>query len=547
MAERVLRGRGASPGLVIGPLVRLPRVCIRFARATVEREGPRPVIREELDSDAERARLEKAIARARDELGALAAAADEMGAEILEFQLALLDDPTLVREAQDDITGGIPAQIAWDSVLQKQIMSYEDAEDEYFRARAGDLRDVDLRVRRALGNTDEESVTLPPGAVLLDEDLAPSRFLSLDWSTLGGAALERGSPSSHVAMLARARGVPMVTNLGEVLESGEVVLDAEPGTLVVRPDPATRRRYAEQLDGRRLEDAQAAAALGRPAVTARGERVEVMVNVDEPGAVSDETLAAADGVGLFRTEFLFLGRDGLPGEAEQLAAYHGLLERLDGKPCTVRTLDIGGDKPLPGVSLPRESNPFLGLRGLRLCLERPELFRPQVRALLRAAVSRPLKVMLPMVATAAELEEARGFFAACLAELMAEGVPAAVPPLGIMVETPAAAIAVDLLPADFCSIGSNDLTQYVMAASRDAGGRVAALLDPLHPAVLRLIEGVVRHGAATGTPVSLCGDMASEPACVEALLGLGLRRLSVAPAALGRVKLAVAAFGAGRG
>jgi phosphoenolpyruvate-protein phosphotransferase (PTS system enzyme I) len=273
----------------------------------------------------------------------------------------------------------------------------------------------------------------------------------------------------------------------------------------------------------------------------------VMVNVDEPGAVSDETLAAADGVGLFRTEFLFLGRDRLPDEAGQLAAYVGLLDRLDGKPCTVRTLDVGGDKPLPGVSLPEESNPFLGLRGLRLCLERPELFRPQARALLRAAVGRPLRVMLPMVATANELAEARAVFAACLDELAAEGVPAAMPPLGVMVETPAAAVAIDLLPADFCSIGSNDLTQYVMAASRDAGGRVAALLDPLQPAVLRLIEGVVRHGAATGTPVSLCGDMASEPACVEALLGLGLRRLSVAPAALGRVKLAVAAFGAAHG
>jgi phosphoenolpyruvate-protein phosphotransferase (PTS system enzyme I) len=343
-------------------------------------------------------------------------------------------------------------------------------------------------------------------------------------------------------MLARARGVPMAVGLGEAPESGEGVLDGEAGLLIVRPEPATRERYARRLDERRRGDAEASAQHARPAVTGSGERVEVMLNIDDPTAVHDGLLDACDGVGLFRTEFLFLGRPDLPGEGEQLLAYGKLLDRLRGKPCIVRTLDVGGDKPLSGVSLPAESNPFLGLRGLRLCLERPELFRPQVRALLRAAALGPLKVMLPMVATAAEVEETSAVFAACLAELDAEHKRARMPPLGIMVETPAAAVAIDLIPADFYSIGSNDLTQYVMAASRDAGGRVAALNDPLHPAVLRLVRQIVRHGQASGVPVSLCGDMASDPAGVDALLGLGLRRLSVAPAALGRVKLAVSRF-----
>jgi phosphotransferase system enzyme I (PtsI) len=532
MAERVHRGRAASPGLAIGPLVRPSGVAGAEAAAGSPAE--------------EDGRLRRALARAREELVALAAAAPGMGADVLEFQMALLEDASLAEPAFAAIQAGAGAARAWRACLDAQVAEYDAADDDYFRARASDLRDLQERVLAVLdggGATAE----LPVGAILLDRDLTPSRFLALDWSALGGAALEAGSPSSHVAMLARARGVPMVTNLGEVPESGEAALDAGTGTLLLRPDPATRLRYAEQLDARRSEDAWASLALARPAATAGGEPVEVMVNVDEPGAASDEILAAADGVGLFRTEFLFLGRDQLPGEAEQLAAYVGLLDRLDGKPCTVRTLDVGGDKPLPGVSLPEESNPFLGLRGLRLCLERPELFRPQVRALLRAAPGRPLRVMLPMVATAGEIEEARAFFAACLDELAAEGVAAAMPPLGIMVETPAAAVTADLLRADFWSIGSNDLTQYVMAASRDAGGRVGALLDPLQPAVLRLIEGVVRHGAAAGVLVSLCGDMASEPACVEVLLKLGLRRLSVAPAALGRVKLAVAAFGAAGG
>jgi phosphotransferase system enzyme I (PtsI) len=545
MAERILRGRPASPGLAMGPLVRLPKVVCSIVHSRAERDGEHIVLREEVDAAEEAQRLDDALARARAEIETLIAASDAMGAEILEFQLALLDDPTLADEAREGIAGGSSATLAWHEVLRRQIMSYEDADDEYFRARAGDLKDVETRVRRALGGIEDRPAPLLPGAVVVDDDLTPSAFLSLDWSVLGGVALERGSPSAHVAMLARARGVPMATNLGEVPESGEAVLDAEEGLLVIRPGPATRAAYARRLDERRLVQAEESAQLTRPAVTASGERVEVMLNIDDPAAVSDDLLGAADGVGLFRTEFLFLGKPTLPDEFEQLLAYANLMERLRGKPCIIRTLDIGGDKALAGVSLPAEANPFLGLRGLRLCLDRPELFRPQVRALLRAATFGPLKVMLPMVATADELEEAQGFFAACLAELQAEDAEAAMPPLGIMVETPAAAVAIDLIPADFFSIGSNDLTQYVMAASRDGEGRVAALNDPLQPAVLRLIGRVVEHGLATDTPVSLCGDMASDSIAVEALLRLGLRRFSVAPAALGRVKLAVARFGAG--
>ena len=221
--------------------------------------------------------------------------------------------------------------------------------------------------------------------------------------------------------------------------------------------------------------------------------------------------------------------------------------RLGGRPAIIRTLDVGGDKPLPALRLAPESNPFLGLRGLRLCLERPEVFRPQIRALLRAAADGPLKIMLPMVTVADELQQAQALIADCLATLRREGVAAALPPLGIMVETPAAAIAIDTLAADFYSIGSNDLTQYVMAAARDAGGRVAALADPLHPAVLRLIERVIEHGRATGREVSLCGDMGSDPAALPHLLALGLRRFSVAAATLGRVKLGIADFGRGDG
>jgi len=536
-AEQTYHGQPASPGLAMGALVRLAA----HAPAVAEIVG---------SPSAEKVRLEAAIGRAKGELSALIAANDAMGADILEFQLELVDDAALAEAAFAAIAGGAGAVAAWRTALGEQIAVYESADDDYFRARAGDLADLRDRVIAALtganGGVPED---FPEGAILLADDLTPSRFLAMDWQRLGGAALTAGSRASHVAMLARARGVPLLTGLqGEPVGlAEEAVLDAQDGVLVVAPSSATRALYAKRIAAAQEQHRRAQAALEQPAVTPAGQRIEVMVNVDDPGAVADEILAASDGVGLLRTEFLFIGRPRLPTEDEQHAAYIRILDRLGGKPVVIRTLDVGGDKPLPGINIAAETNPFLGLRGIRLCLEKPELFRPQVRALLRAGVNRALRVMLPMIATADELTETRQVFAACLAELRAQGVAAELPPLGIMVETPAAAIAIDLLDAAFYSIGSNDLTQYVMAAARDSGGRVAALNDPGHPAVIRLIKHVVAHGQANARPISLCGDMASDPALLKRLLATGLKRLSVAPAALGRIKLAISEADADHG
>jgi phosphotransferase system enzyme I (PtsI) len=529
-AERSYRGEPASPGLAMGALVRLAA----HVQTVAETVG---------SASAEKARLEASIARAKGELSALIAANDAMGADILEFQRELLDDAALAEAAFAAIAGGSGAVTAWHAALGEQIATYESADDDYFRARAGDLADLRDRVIAALTGTKAGAgEPLPDGAILLANDLTPSRFLAMDWQRLGGAALTAGSRASHVAMLARARGVPLLTGLqGEPVElAEEAVLDAQDGLLVVSPDAGTRALYVKRIVAAQDQHRRALAALEQPAVTPAGQRIEVMVNVDDPGAVADEILAASDGVGLMRTEFLFIGRPRLPTEDEQHAAYVRILDRLGGKPVVIRTLDVGGDKPLPGVNIEAESNPFLGLRGIRLCLEKPELFRPQVRALLRAGINRALRVMVPMIATAEELTETRQVFNDCLVELRAQGVAAELPPLGIMVETPAAAIAIDLLDAAFYSIGSNDLTQYVMAAARDTGGRVAALNDPGHPAVIRLIKHVVAHGQTHTRPVSLCGDMASDPALLMRLLATGLKRLSVAPAALGRIKLAIA-------
>ena len=529
-AEQSYRGEPASPGLAMGALVRLAARTETVAE-TVESAG------------AEKVRLEVAIGQAKGELSVLVATSDAMGADILEFQRELLDDDALAEAAFAAIASGSGAVAAWRAALGEQIAAYESADDDYFRARAGDLADLRDRVIAALtGANDGAREELPEGAILLADDLTPSRFLAMDWRRLGGAALMAGSRASHVAMLARARGVPLLTGLqGEPVGlAEESVLDAQDGLLVVSPNAATRALYAKRIAAAQEQHRRALAAIEQPAVTPAGQRIEVMVNVDDPGAVADEILAASDGVGLLRTEFLFIGRPRLPTEDEQYAAYVRILDRLGGKPVVIRTLDVGGDKPLPGINVTAETNPFLGLRGIRLCLDKPDLFRPQVRALLRAGVNRALRVMLPMIATADELTETRQVFDSCLAELRAERVAAELPPLGIMVETPAAAIAIDLLDAAFYSIGSNDLTQYVMAAARDSGGRVAALNDPGHPAVLRLIQHVVAHGQANARPVSLCGDMASDPTLLKRLLATGLKRLSVAPAALGRIKLAIA-------
>jgi phosphotransferase system enzyme I (PtsI) len=326
-----------------------------------------------------------------------------------------------------------------------------------------------------------------------------------------------------------------------MLRDGPIVLlDAERGRLVLDPSPATlgcaRRRLADLA----MSAANHARFLDRPAITADGERVEVLINVDDPALLAAIDPKHADGIGLTRTEFLFGGPD-LPDEDRQYQAYAAILKWAAGRPVIIRTLDAGGDKPIPGLTPEGESNPFLGLRGLRLSLARPEVFTVQLRALARAAACGSLKVMVPMVSAPAELGAFRRLFQDVVGALRAEGVAADLPPLGIMVEVPAAALCACDFDADFMSIGSNDLIQYVMAAGRDLEA-VADLCDPGNPAVLELIGRVVGSGRRRGIEISLCGDMASDPDAVPRLLELGLRRLSVAPAALCAIKAAIAGW-----
>ncbi len=521
-----LRGRAAAPGLAAGPLARL-------ASAAVE-------ARSFGSPEAERAALEQAIARAGADLSALAATHKRESADILEFQLALLDDDELSGPAFAGIEAGAPAARAWRQALDAQIADYSAAEDDTFRARASDLVDLRDRVCRALTGDTQAQPTLPKEAIVLADDLAPSRFLEIDWTRSAGVALTAGSASSHVAVLARARGVPMVVGLGDIpaFDGAWVLLDGDEGEIEIEPTAgrlAEWRRRSAALAERQAEEARRVSA---PAVTRSGRRIRTLVNIQGLGDLTGDAVHA-DGVGLVRTEFLFEPGAAPPDETAQFEAYRRILEWAGERPVAIRTLDAGGDKPIAGVTFDGEANPFLGVRGLRLSLRRPGLFKTQLRALARAAGYGNLKVMLPMVTTPGELAEARAHVDAAMAELASEGLVARRPALGIMVEVPAAALTIERFDADFYSIGSNDLVQYVTACDR-GNGELAALADPLNPAVLELIARTAAHGMRTGAPVSLCGDMAADPRYLPALLDCGLDELSVAPSSLARLKAAIA-------
>jgi phosphotransferase system enzyme I (PtsI) len=530
-AEQELPGRTASAGLTIAPLViaRDAGHALRVAGTPAE----------------ERSALEEAIADARAELAALAGSADPTVAEILGFQLALLEDEELLDPVLARIDTGEAADGAWRAVLDGEIAAYR-AGDPVLRARAADLVDLRERVLRVLTPSVAPIEDGPDdgAAILAIDDLTPSRFLETDWSRFRGAVLRRGSTAGHVAMLARARGIPLLVDLGphfDRLQGGTLaVLDAERGRVIVDPGPDSLAASEARLVIREAAAAHARGLLAEPAITAGGERVQVTLNIDDPAALDRIDPAHTDGIGLVRTEFLFRGA-ALPDEARQLETCLRVLRWAAGRPVVVRTLDAGGDKPIPGLTPVGESNPFLGLRGLRLALARPEVFRVQLRALARAAAHGPLRVMAPMVTLPAEFAAFRELFVEVVEELAVAGITAARPPLGMMVEVPAAALTAGDFEADFYSIGSNDLIPYLMAASRDEPA-LAHLLDPAHPAVDELIRRVVEAGRARGVEVSLCGELASDPAQVPRLLALGLRRLSVAPAALGPVKAAIAGW-----
>jgi phosphotransferase system enzyme I (PtsI) len=523
-----LKGRIASGGIFYGPIIHVG--------------GALKARREAGSLEAERAALEAAIVAARNAIAALMEKVESEARDMLAFQLAMLEDEALSAPALSAIGEGVAADEAWGRALDVEIAGYTSSQDSYFQARAADLEDIRDRVLRDLFGMSENGIREP--SILVGEDVPPTFFLETDWSSGGAIALAGGSPSSHVAMLARARGVPMVVGLGagNLDRHCTAIVDGETGKVILSPDAPTLGAYDAKrlaLTGRRRMESS---YLRRPPVTADGTRIEVMINVAGVDELAGIDVEMCDGIGLMRSEFLF--RDGalLPDEETQYQAYRRFLEWAKDKPVTIRTLDIGGDKPIQGLTSKDEANPFLGLRGVRLTLAHPEIFRVQLRALARAAVHGNLKIMIPMVTIPDELAQAASLLNEAVTDLQRRGIACTRPALGMMIEVPATALTPELFTeAAFFSIGSNDLTQYVTAASR-SDPNVAALNDPANPAVLRLIASLAEYGRLRNIPVSLCGDMASDRKHIRMLLEAGLRSLSVGQASLASAKAEIAAI-----
>jgi phosphotransferase system enzyme I (PtsI) len=412
------------------------------------------------------------------------------------------------------------------------------------RERVGDLVDVHIRVLTVLlGLPDHDPVDVPKGtnAILITHDLTPSLTVQLDREAIAGIATDEGTRTSHVAILARSLGIPAVVGLRDAttrLTGAErVVLDGSTGMLAVNPSPAEIDAYLARARREAEQDAEMRALSVLEPVTLDGERLVFRANVDLPEEADGAATSGAEGVGLMRTEFLVVGRANMPDEEEQYRAYARVVEAFKGRPVVIRTFDVGGDK-LPVGGFPHEPNPFLGWRAIRMCLDEPDLFRTQLRALLRAALHGDVRIMLPLVVTLDEVRQARLLLEESARELAARGVPHRTDvPLGVMIETPAAVISADtfLGSVAFFSIGTNDLVQYTLAVDR-GNANLASRFTPLHPAVLRLVQRTVQVGHGGGLEVSVCGEMASQPLMAFALVGLGLRTLSVAPRAVPLMK-----------
>jgi phosphoenolpyruvate-protein phosphotransferase/dihydroxyacetone kinase phosphotransfer subunit len=535
--EGGLAGLPGAPGIVSGPA--------RHLRAA-EPEIPTG---SSADPEQEWEALRTALEHVRGEIRAaresVAARAGDYSAAIFDAHLLFLDDEALLEPARRAIfEEGRNAAGAWHAAAEAVAADYRSLDDDYLRARAEDLTGVARQVVAALTGK-EAGPALSSSGIVVAEDLTPADTAGLDRDLARGIATAAGSPTSHSAILARSLGIPAAVGLGgtllELREGTELLLDGDAGAVYVEPTAELVAEYARRSAEQDEDAREARARAAEPALTRDGHAVEVVANIGARDDVQGALANGAEGVGLLRTEFLFLERESMPNEDEQYEVYSRIAEALEGRPLVLRTLDVGADKPLPYVPTQPEANPFLGVRGIRLTLARPELLETQLRAALRTAAEHPLKLMFPMVATLEEYRHARAALERARDELERAG--SAVPgklEVGIMVEVPATALAAEAFApeVDFFSLGTNDLTQYTMAAER-GNASVAGLADGLHPAVLHLIRLVAEAASRHERWVGVCGELASDPVAVPVLVGLGVTELSANVAAIPAVKQAV--------
>lgn len=534
MSHQVLHGVGAAPGVALGAAL-IYRLEVPWAASQHAAGHP----------EEEFARFRRAVQAVEQDLSGLMERADEQGKAILEAHVMMLHDPALHDQVESGVAAGQAAEAAAEAAVEEFAAALESLEDPYLRERAADVRDVGRRLVFALTGK-AGGIRLERPAVLVARDLGPSDTIALDRALLLALVTEVGGPTSHIAILARSWGIPAVVApgaLAQISDGAMLVVDGDAGEVVVEPAPAVLAGYQGRVRAAGEQSDRDRSEAHLPAETPDGHRVELGANAGQPEDVAPAVAMGAEGIGLFRTEFLFMGRGSAPTEEEQYEAYAEALRQAAGRRVVFRTLDIGGDKHVPYLGLPEEANPFLGMRALRLCFERPELFRVQCRALLRAGVHGRLSVMFPMVGSLADLRRARGALREAQRGLEAEGVPhAADPEVGIMVEIPSAALIAGHLAreVDFFSIGTNDLIQYTLAVDR-GNPTLAEFYQPFHPAVLRLIDLVVEAAHAAGKWVGVCGEMGGDPAAALLLVGLGVDELSMAQVALPNVRRLVRA------
>ncbi len=537
----MLQGIGVSPGVVVGPAFLLKSEDQTVVERSIsEEEIPREVVRLEEALIATRKQLHDIQRRVAEAMG-------QESASIFDAHLLVVDD----RAFMEEVIRGLHTDLKnVDTVLKRVSDSYADAlariEDDYLRERAADVRDVARRILKNLAGEEFRTLAgLTEPCIVIAHDLAPSESAVLDRNKVIGFATDLGSPTSHTAIMARALDIPAAVGLHDIsvriMPGDRILIDGDKGIVIVHPTPERLKEYGHLAAARLSIRSELASLRDEPAETLDGYRVQLSANIELPDDIDAVLRGGARGVGLFRTEFIYLNAQHLPSEDEQAEIYSAVVRRIAPDPVIIRTLDLGGDKFLSDVKSLGELNPFMGWRAIRFCLARPDIFKAQLRAILRASVHGGVKIMYPMISGVHEVQRANELLEECKGELRRSGVPFDEDiDVGVMIEIPSAALTADIIApeVDFFSVGTNDLVQYTMAVDR-VNERIAYLYEPTHPAILKLLKYTFDTAHAHGIWVGVCGEMAGDPLMAPLLIGLGADELSVSPGSVPLIKDAI--------